>query len=153
MNTKLARKILNMTQKEFAHEFSIPLRTIENWETGKSSPPLYVLKLLDFALKDRLKGENEMEMNKIDKAIEMGKIFAENLDDKSKNKIRKIILNMTEVAADDFINQLIEVGLQANVDTQFLIDVLSLEKYERIKPMQSFVFGITLTYGRKKEAI
>lgn len=35
-----------MTQREFAIEFEIPLRTVEDWMTGKSNPAPYLTKLL-----------------------------------------------------------------------------------------------------------
>lgn len=41
------RSELGMTQKEFAHEFSIPIGTVRNWEQGISSPPSYVFNMLE----------------------------------------------------------------------------------------------------------
>lgn len=44
---KEVRHSLNLTQKQFAEEFNIPQRTIENWEGGKTKPPIYVVELLE----------------------------------------------------------------------------------------------------------
>lgn len=40
-----------MTQKEFSEYLSIPLRTIENWLTGKRVPPEYLIELIEYKLK------------------------------------------------------------------------------------------------------
>ena len=42
MNIKEARAAANLTQKQLSEMLKIPLRTIENWESGKSTPPPYV---------------------------------------------------------------------------------------------------------------
>ena len=46
MTIKEARISANLTQKQMSDLFDIPLRTIENWETGKRTPPAYVEKLI-----------------------------------------------------------------------------------------------------------
>lgn len=44
-----------MTQKEFSEYLDIPLRTIENWLTGKRVPPEYLIELIEYKLeKERL---------------------------------------------------------------------------------------------------
>lgn len=40
------RDSTNMTQKEFANMYGIPLSTLRKWEQGESSPAPYVLNLL-----------------------------------------------------------------------------------------------------------
>ena len=40
------RKYSALTQREFSNTYSIPTRTIENWDAGKREPPPYVLELL-----------------------------------------------------------------------------------------------------------
>ena len=44
MRIKEARKAANLTQRQMSEAFDIPLRTIEDWETGKRTPPSYVEK-------------------------------------------------------------------------------------------------------------
>ncbi len=46
-NLKSLRNKLDMTQKEFAEKFNIPLRTIQKWERGGSVPPEYILESLE----------------------------------------------------------------------------------------------------------
>lgn len=46
MRIKEARKAANLTQRQMSEAFDIPLRTIEDWETGKRTPPSYVEKLI-----------------------------------------------------------------------------------------------------------
>jgi putative transcriptional regulator len=58
MTIKELRLSARMTQREFAGYFNIPLRTIENWETGKRNPPEYVAELI------RYKIEKEEDMNR-----------------------------------------------------------------------------------------
>lgn len=36
-------KQLNMTQKEFAYHYGIPLRTVQEWTQGRRVPPQYVI--------------------------------------------------------------------------------------------------------------
>ena len=50
MTIKKLRLSARMTQREFAGYFNIPLRTIENWETGKRNPPEYVVELIRYRL-------------------------------------------------------------------------------------------------------
>lgn len=40
------RSFSGMTQARFAQEYNVPLRTIENWDSGVRTPPSYVLELL-----------------------------------------------------------------------------------------------------------
>lgn len=48
MDIKDMRLQTGMTQKEFGEYFNIPVRTIENWETGKRNPPEYVAELIKY---------------------------------------------------------------------------------------------------------
>lgn len=52
MDFKSIRLKYGFTQKEFSRLFNIPLRTIENWESGKRRPPDYVFNLIMFSLSD-----------------------------------------------------------------------------------------------------
>ena len=44
---KEMRQKLGLSQAKFAERYSIPKRTIENWESGLRKPPQYVLLLLE----------------------------------------------------------------------------------------------------------
>lgn len=46
MTIKEARKNAGLTQAQFSKTFSIPLRTIEDWERGVSKPPAWSEKLI-----------------------------------------------------------------------------------------------------------
>lgn len=46
MDIKDLRKQKNMTQKEFAEYFQIPLRTLQEWEQKRSIPASYVIKMI-----------------------------------------------------------------------------------------------------------
>ena len=45
MTIKEARLNAGLTQQRMSEVFEIPTRTIENWETGKRTPPANVEKL------------------------------------------------------------------------------------------------------------
>ena len=47
MTIREMRTELGETQSEFAARYSIPFRTIQNWETGLRKPPEYMLRLLE----------------------------------------------------------------------------------------------------------
>jgi DNA-binding transcriptional regulator YiaG len=40
-----------LSQQAFAAAYEIPKRTIENWESGSRTPPPYVIRLLELAVK------------------------------------------------------------------------------------------------------
>ena len=46
MNIRDLRTQLGITQSEFAARYSIPFRTVQNWETGIRKPPEYMISLL-----------------------------------------------------------------------------------------------------------
>jgi DNA-binding transcriptional regulator YiaG len=52
-----ARLNAGLTQAKMSEVFEIPKRTIENWETGKRTPPTYVEKLVIREL-ERIATEN-----------------------------------------------------------------------------------------------
>lgn len=48
------RSLLGDTQSEFASRYSIPFRTIQNWETEKRKPPEYLIHLLSQRVQEDL---------------------------------------------------------------------------------------------------
>ena len=48
---KEARQVAGLTQKRMSELLLIPLRTIENWESGKRNPPLWAENLIVEKLK------------------------------------------------------------------------------------------------------
>jgi DNA-binding transcriptional regulator YiaG len=57
LTIKEARLNAGLTQQRMSEVFEIPKRTIENWETGKRTPPAYVEKLVIREL-ERIAEEN-----------------------------------------------------------------------------------------------
>lgn len=41
------RRASAMSQREFAEHYGIPVRTLQQWEQGKSSPPPYVVSMME----------------------------------------------------------------------------------------------------------
>lgn len=54
MDIREMRKQLGNTQSEFAARYNIPFRTIQNWETGKRTPPEYIIDLLEHRVREDL---------------------------------------------------------------------------------------------------
>lgn len=46
MGIAAIRHQVGLSQSEFARRFDIPVRTLQQWEQGKSSPPQYVLSMI-----------------------------------------------------------------------------------------------------------
>ncbi len=52
---KELRTAIGLSQAKFAKLLDIPTRTIEDWEGKRHKPPDYVVKLIDFYLKNQPK--------------------------------------------------------------------------------------------------
>ncbi len=46
MTIKELRERVQMTQSIFAAHLGIPVRTLQNWECGHRTPPLYIVQLI-----------------------------------------------------------------------------------------------------------
>lgn len=58
MTIKEMRTLLGLSQTAFGEKYQIPMRTIQDWEAGKRTPPIYVILLLERAvLEDAKKTE------------------------------------------------------------------------------------------------
>lgn len=56
------RERLKVSRAEFSRRYNIPIRTLENWESGRSKCPDYVRQLLERAvLEDWLKNRKQEE--------------------------------------------------------------------------------------------
>ena len=67
MNTantiKELRESTGMTRKEFSEHTGIPVRTLEDWEAARRTPPEYIPRLIAYQLKyeELLKGKEEKD--------------------------------------------------------------------------------------------
>ena len=67
MNTahtiKVLRESTGMTRKEFSEHTGIPVRTLEDWEAARRTPPEYIPRLIAYQLKyeELLKGKEEKD--------------------------------------------------------------------------------------------
>jgi transcriptional regulator with XRE-family HTH domain len=50
MTIKELRNSTGLSQDRFSERYGIPRRTVEDWETGKRTPPEYVLDMLTFVV-------------------------------------------------------------------------------------------------------
>lgn len=48
---KELRESTGMNRKEFSTHTGIPVRTLEDWEAGRRTPPEYIPRLISFQLK------------------------------------------------------------------------------------------------------
>lgn len=48
---KKIRKSTGLNRKDFAAHLEIPLRTLEDWEVGRRTPPEYIPRLIEYRLK------------------------------------------------------------------------------------------------------
>ena len=48
---KELRSSVEMTRKEFSKHTGIPVRTLEDWEAARRTPPEYIPKLIEYQLK------------------------------------------------------------------------------------------------------
>lgn len=61
MNTKEIRAILGISRAEFSRRYGIPVRTLENWDAGKTNPPEWLLDLLKRVAREDADVENTVE--------------------------------------------------------------------------------------------
>lgn len=47
MTTLEIRALLGISRAEFSRRYGIPIRTLEEWDAGRHSPPEWVLRLLE----------------------------------------------------------------------------------------------------------
>lgn len=66
MNVREMRKMLGDSQREFAVRYGIPLRTIQNWETGLRKPPEYMANLLASRVREDLVNRKTVSLPKHD---------------------------------------------------------------------------------------
>ena len=54
------RESIGLGRKAFSEHTGIPVRTLEDWEAGRRTPPEYIPRLIEYQLKyERLVGEME----------------------------------------------------------------------------------------------
>lgn len=56
-NIKEIRAKTRLSQSRFADEFGIPVRTLQQWEQEKSSPPEYVISMIEAVVSNRMAKE------------------------------------------------------------------------------------------------
>lgn len=69
MTIKELREQAGLSRAEMSRQFEIPLRTLENWESGKSCPPPYVEKWL-MAHLYKMKEEQTMKKDLVELTTE-----------------------------------------------------------------------------------
>ena len=57
---KEIRKKVGLSQKNFSEQYGIPVRTIEEWESGRRTPPEYVVRMLAYYVAEHQLYKNEI---------------------------------------------------------------------------------------------
>ena len=66
------RESVKMSRKEFSKHTGIPVRTLEDWEAGRRTPPEYIPRLIEYQLKyEKLLAESKKGWESFVKAIDM----------------------------------------------------------------------------------
>lgn len=81
MEIQELRKIMGLTQKEFANYYGLNVRTLQDWERGRSKTPSYLVNLL-LRLNNTEKRRKEFTMSTVKEytAQELQQMSAEELD-------------------------------------------------------------------------
>ncbi len=64
MTVKGIRERTGLSQARFGERYHIPKRTIEDWETERRTPPVYVVELLDRVTKEDFQIDDEHRSRK-----------------------------------------------------------------------------------------
>lgn len=64
------RSMLDVSRSEFSRRYNIPIRTLEDWDSGRTNPPAYVTQLLERVVKEDKLKELFEEKNRLQKEIE-----------------------------------------------------------------------------------
>lgn len=51
------RSLAGISRPEFSRRYGVPIRTLEDWEAGRRTPPEYVVSLLERVIKEDIKKE------------------------------------------------------------------------------------------------
>lgn len=51
------RSLIGLSRSEFSRRYGIPIRTMEDWEANRRTPPEYVVSLLERVVKEDIKKE------------------------------------------------------------------------------------------------
>ena len=51
------RSLAGISRPEFSRRYGVPIRTLEDWEAGRRTPPEYVISLLERVVKEDVKKE------------------------------------------------------------------------------------------------
>ena len=64
------RSMLGVSRSEFSKRYDIPIRTLEDWDSGRTNPPKYVISLLDRVVREDKLNELFAAKSKLQKEIE-----------------------------------------------------------------------------------
>lgn len=64
------RESIGLSRKEFSVHTGIPVRTLEDWEAGRRTPPEYIPRLIDYQLKYEKLLANCSDLNLLEKDLQ-----------------------------------------------------------------------------------
>lgn len=69
---KELRESIHLSRKAFSEHTGIPVRTLEDWEAGRRTPPEYIPRLISYQLKYEELLRNVSVQSKVDGSLEKG---------------------------------------------------------------------------------
>ena len=69
-NIRELRESIGLSRKEFSVHTGIPVRTLEDWEAGRRTPPEYIPRLIDYQLKYEKLLANCSDLNLLEKDLQ-----------------------------------------------------------------------------------
>ncbi len=87
MGMKEIRQRTGWSQSKFAEHFGIPVRTLQQWEQGKSAPPSYVTRMIAYILAfEKIFDSQGMEEPDGKQNTEIGRSFQDKTEQKAVQK-------------------------------------------------------------------
>lgn len=134
MNIAEMRALLNVSRAEFSRQYNIPVRTLENWESRKTSCPEYVRELLEKAVISNAKQENKEEnMGYIFEGTHYGKVVKVDYCPEG-NLVKNAINALQEKGYPFKLLPIYPKGGHDYLDNMY-IDVIRYEKDDTIRYM------------------
>lgn len=96
MDIKDLRATTGLSQAKFGEWLNIPVRTLQDWESGRRTPPPYVVELIEYRIKGGSRMLKERVLRMIDEKVKNEGIMG--------TEQATVKLNLTDEEKEDFYN-------------------------------------------------
>jgi len=141
MNIKEIRQLTDCSQSEFARQLGIPVRTLQQWEQGRSEPPEYLLELIQFKAGTMIAEDDHFLDQFRLKPVTEWKVFIDS-PFKNCNKVhplqqRKVAALLSEIAGNPLVKKVLIFGSSVTNRCHIGSDVdIYLEMTKDVNPFQ-----------------